>query len=74
MNQIDLFATPAVTPRRQSHADTVRAILGARFDNFVLWCRTGSRSMCAAVLWRTGKVSQTAAAEAVDELANGVAP
>jgi hypothetical protein len=76
VTQLDLFATTATetAPVRHAHSATVRAILGARFDGFVWWCRTGNRSMCAAVLWRTGKVSPTVAAEAVDELASGVAP
>ena len=74
MNQLDLFATTAPAPRHHAYADTVRAIVGRRFEDFASWCRTENRSMCAAVLWRTGRVSPIAAAEAVDELANGAAP
>ncbi|WP_291990907.1 hypothetical protein [Luteitalea sp.] len=69
MNQLDLFAPAPVATKRPSHLDTARAIMGARFDSFVWWCRNGNRSMCAAVLWRTGKLSPTIAAETVDELA-----
>ena len=69
MNQLSLFAAAPVERPRVSYRDTVRALMGAEFDSFVEWCRTGNREMCAAVLWRSGAIGRKMAEAAVEELA-----